>query len=93
MQPHSASATADVHAPVNVSAHGAEVGCWMRRGIGEAIAVYYAKEGASLYLCARSESNLAEVSKQCKAHGATTVETFAVRYSLHLAYLRHDWHG
>jgi 3-oxoacyl-[acyl-carrier protein] reductase len=64
--------------PGNVSAHGADVDGWTCRGIGEAIAIYYAEEGASLYLCARSESNLAEVAEQCKTHGATNVQTFAV---------------
>ena len=42
------------------------------RGIGRAIALAYAAEGAKLALAARTVSELEETAKQAKALGATT---------------------
>jgi NAD(P)-dependent dehydrogenase (short-subunit alcohol dehydrogenase family) len=44
------------------------------RGLGEAMAVGYAAEGASLVLSARSTEALERVAGSCRAAGATTVE-------------------
>ncbi len=42
------------------------------RGIGRAIALAYAKEGAKLALVARTSSELAETAQQAEAMGAAT---------------------
>eukprot|EP00210_Caulerpa_lentillifera_P009217 g8787.t1 len=44
------------------------------RGIGEAIALLYSKEGASLFLTARNEEKLTQVVTKCKENGAKEVE-------------------
>lgn len=45
------------------------------RGLGEAIAVGYAKEGASLVLAARTETDLERVAAECKEAGAASTTT------------------
>jgi 3-oxoacyl-[acyl-carrier protein] reductase len=42
------------------------------RGIGRAIAIRFAAEGARLGLVARGEPGLIETAKACTAHGAKT---------------------
>lgn len=44
------------------------------RGLGEAMAVGYAQEGASLMLASRSATDLDRVAGQCRAAGAAAVE-------------------
>eukprot|EP00123_Amoebidium_parasiticum_P012143 comp21151_c0_seq1/m.28630 comp21151_c0_seq1/g.28630 ORF comp21151_c0_seq1/g.28630 comp21151_c0_seq1/m.28630 type:complete len:242 (-) comp21151_c0_seq1:510-1235(-) len=51
------------------------------RGVGKAIALALAKEGASLALCARTKSQLEAVAAECKAAGAPAVETYEVDLS------------
>jgi len=41
------------------------------KGIGAGLALKYAKKGVHLFLCARTESKLMNVKKQCEAKGAT----------------------
>ena len=48
------------------------------RGIGQAIAEAFAKEGAKLLLAARSEEQLRTVSQHCKDLGASEVQCYAV---------------
>jgi len=43
-------------------------------GIGKTIALTYAKEGATLFLAARNQDRLKEVSEKCKLAGANSVE-------------------
>lgn len=50
------------------------------KGLGEAIALAFARFGASLHLCDRDELNLARVAEQVRAMGATcTTATLDVR--------------
>ena len=48
------------------------------RGIGPAVALIYAKEGASLALCACTESELTETIEAAKALGAVAIGRTAV---------------
>lgn len=43
-------------------------------GIGKTIALTYAKEGATLFLAARNQDRLKQVSEKCKDAGANSVE-------------------
>lgn len=51
------------------------------QGIGAAIAEYYAKKGAELFLVSRSESKLKEVAESCRALGSPRVEVMALDLS------------
>ena len=50
------------------------------RGIGRAVALAYAEEGASLALCARTESELTETIESAKVHGAVAIRTQLQRW-------------
>ena len=42
-------------------------------GVGKQIAIRYAKEGANLAICARTQSKLLETAAQCEANGAKVI--------------------
>jgi NAD(P)-dependent dehydrogenase (short-subunit alcohol dehydrogenase family) len=48
-------------------------GAW--RGIGKAVALHYAREGAKLALCARTTAEIEETAKEIKAAGAECLAT------------------
>ena len=52
------------------------------RGIGEAIALSYAKEGATLFLVSRTKELLDAVAERCRTEGSPLCETYAADLSV-----------